>query len=36
MIELRLVLQLIIAHLLSDFILQPQNWSDRKKASMYW
>jgi len=24
MIELRLVLQLIIAHLLSDFILQPQ------------
>ena len=34
MIELRLVLQLIIAHLLSDFILQPQNWSDRKKEGL--
>ncbi len=25
---------MIIAHLLSDFILQPQNWSDRKKEGL--
>lgn len=32
MIEVKLILQLIIAHLLSDFILQPQNWSDKKET----
>lgn len=37
MIEIRLILQLLIAHLLSDFILQPQSWSDRKmKGAITW
>jgi|GEM_PF-2890458 len=30
MIEIKLILLLVIAHLLSDFIFQPQAWSDRK------
>jgi len=33
MTEIQLILQLIIAHLLSDFILQPQSWSDKKEAN---
>lgn len=34
MIEIQLILQLIIAHLLADFILQPQSWSDKKEAKV--
>jgi hypothetical protein len=34
MTEIQLILQLIIAHLLSDFILQPQSWSDKKEAKV--
>lgn len=35
MIELKLILQLFIAHLLSDFVFQPQKWSDGKETSVF-
>lgn len=35
MIEIKLILQLVIAHFLSDFIFQPQSWSNKKEARIF-
>lgn len=35
MIEIKLILLQVIAHLLSDFIFQPQAWSDKKEGKVF-